>query len=80
MRTNEKSLGDILRESINNLNNKGKSRMYPNELLDESMDDYDVYNNDTGEFLGSIELPENASAHDMPDSLEINGIEYIAKK
>jgi hypothetical protein len=54
--------------------------MYPEKLLDESMDDYDVYDNDTGEFLGSIELPENASAHDIPDSLEINGIEYIAKK
>jgi hypothetical protein len=54
--------------------------MYPEKLLDESMDDYDVYDNDTGEYVGSIELPENASAADMPDSLEINGIEYIAKK
>lgn len=54
--------------------------MYPEKLLDDSMDDYDVYNTDTGEYIGSVELPENAKAQDMPDSLEINGIEYIAQK
>jgi hypothetical protein len=44
------------------------------------MDEYDVYNSDTGEYLGYIELVQNATADDMPDSLEINGVEYFAKK
>ena len=43
-------------------------------------EEYDVYDNDTGEYLGSIEMKADAKADDMPDSLEINGVEYIAKK
>ncbi len=40
----------------------------------EDMTEYEIYNYNTGEFLGSIETEE------LPDSLEIDGIEYIAKK
>lgn len=47
---------------------------------DQQMDDYDVYDADSGECLGSIEMKENATADDMPDVLEINGVEYFAKK
>ena len=43
-------------------------------------DDYDVYNGDTGEYIGSVELPEDATTDQMPDFLEINGVSYRAEK
>lgn len=45
--------------------------------IDEFTEDYveyDVYNYETGEYLGGIET------NNLPDSLEIDGIEYIARK
>lgn len=44
------------------------------------LEDYDVYNHDTGEYLGSIEMVTNADADEMPESLEINGVCYHAEK
>jgi hypothetical protein len=49
-------------------------------LLNEDKDDFDVYDAESGEYLGSIELLQDATADQMPNSLEINGVEYFARK
>lgn len=47
-------------------------------MVDDYSDEYDVYAD--GECIGSVELPENATAEDMPDEIEINGVYYLAQK
>lgn len=44
------------------------------------MEDYDVYNADSGEYMGSIEMKEDATTDDMPNCLEINGVYYKTEK
>lgn len=49
------------------------------ELAERDKDDYDVYASweaDENEFVGCIELVEEATFLDMPKELEINGFTY----
>ena len=41
--------------------------------------DYEIYDYETGEQLGTIELPDNTTREQMPNQICVNNIVYIAE-
>ena len=43
--------------------------------MNDNLEDYDIYDQN-GEYIGSIQMVEDADASNMPTELEINGVVY----
>jgi hypothetical protein len=55
--------------------NGGTKKEFEQAANEQQFEDYDVYDQD-GQYVGSIEMPENADSSNMPTELEINGVVY----